>query len=118
MKYTHVVYSDNMTPDFCASLEEAAIEKLSHDGHEWDIRPAEDGDGWKLWGSQFSRNSPAGGKPLGKTSIYSLNADEESARHEIFQKVADAGWRGYPDICTRAAWENSEDGVTTTPDAE
>ena len=52
--YTHVVYASNTTPDFCDSLEEAAITKLGHDGHEWDIHPAEDGDGWELWGSQFS----------------------------------------------------------------
>ena len=110
--YTHVVYASNTTPDFCDSLEEAAITKLGHDGHEWDIHPAEDGDGWDLWGSQFSCNSPAGGKPLVKTVIYSLNADEEAARQEIFQKVADAGWRGYPDICTREAWGDAEDGVT------
>lgn len=110
--YTHVVHADNMTPSFHDSLEDAAVEKLTHDGHEYDIRPAEDNGGWELWGSQFSHNSPAGGRPLVKTMIYSLSADEAAARLEIFQKVADSDWRGYPGICTREAWENAEEGVT------
>ena len=66
---------------------------MSNDGHEHEIRPDADGLGFTLWTSEFSRNSPSGGRPLTKSVIYSIQDDRGQAEAEIYQAVLDnAGW--------------------------
>lgn len=79
----------------CTTADAASI-VMSYDGHEWDIRPLDDGEGFALWASQFSRNSTAGGKPLVKSVIYSLKTDRAEAEADIFQQVCDHAdwWKG------------------------
>lgn len=76
---------------------DAADEILMHDGHSYEIRRADDGQGFELWVSKFSRASPLGGKPLVKSQIFSLAEDEDTAQKEIAGLVITARWRGYPE---------------------
>ncbi len=79
------------------TVAEAAREVMQYDGHQFEIRAAEDGNGFELWTSQFSRNSTGGGRPLVKSVIYSVADDRDAAEAEIYRKViAHADWwKGY-----------------------
>lgn len=75
------------------TLKEAAHELLTYDGYDYEIR--QDGnlfDGtpmYRLWVSQFSRNSPLGRKGLGATIIYG------ETENEIWQEVISReNWHG------------------------
>ena len=87
------------------SATDAMAEILLHDGHEYEIRTAEDGEGFELWISRHSRNSPAGGGALVKSVIYSLETDEAKATAEIAQKVIDAGWERHPTALTDSTYD-------------
>jgi len=63
-------------------LAEAAHIVLTYDGHDYDIRRDEDG-GHALYVSQFSLNSPFGGRPLVRCVDYFKN------EAEIYQFVVD-----------------------------
>lgn len=76
---------------------DAAVEILLHDGHQFEIRPAENEDGHDLWVSRASRNSPIGGRPLVKSAIFSIENDKALAERDIAGKVIAARWRGYPE---------------------
>ena len=69
------------------TVAEAAQTVMGYDGHSFEIRPASDGKGFDLWTSQFSRNSPAGGRPLVKSVIFSLIEDRTSAEAKIYGEV-------------------------------
>ena len=64
---------------------EAADILLTQDGHEYEIRPEEDGVGYRLWNTAFSRNSTAY-NGLRKTVIYSLAQALEQAEAEIAER--------------------------------
>lgn len=87
---------------------DAAVEIMQHDGHDFDIRPSTDGQGFELWVSRFSRNSPAGGGSLVKSQIYSLKPDRAAAETEIAERVIAARWSGYPEAITDAAWDTAQ----------
>lgn len=78
------------------TVAEAAQTVMGDDGHEYEIRPASDGNGFDLWTSQFSRNSPAGGRPLVKSVIFSLIEDRASAEAKIYGEVIKRAdwWKG------------------------
>ena len=86
------------------SPESAADLLLSHDGFEHEIRAAADGGHW-LWTSDFSRNSPCGGRPLTRSVIYSVEDDLDRASLDIAVKVLKSGH-----------WES--DSITVWLDAE
>lgn len=69
------------------TLAEAAEAVMNYDGHDYEIRPAQDGHGFELFVTQFSRNSTGGGLPLIKSVIFSLADDIDAAKDEIFQQV-------------------------------
>lgn len=71
-------------------LIEAADMLLGNDGHQHELRQDDDG-GWSLWISQFSRNSTLGGRPLVKSTIYTLETNEELAARDIAEKVIGSG---------------------------
>lgn len=68
---------------------EAADAILSHDGGQWDIRAANDGNGFELWSKAMNRDWT-------KTVIFSLESDKQKATKEIVQAVVDSSpsWRG------------------------
>jgi hypothetical protein len=68
------------------TVAEAAQLLLCYDGHEYEVRPESDGNGFRLWVSNFSRNSMYF-NGLTKSRIWSLQPDEQSAEAEIFRKV-------------------------------
>lgn len=72
---------------------------LTDDGHEWDIRAEEDGEGFRLWVSSHSRNSTAW-NGIGKSVIYSLEMDREKAKQEIAERVIAARWPRMPEAMT------------------
>lgn len=72
------------------SPESAADLLLSHDGFEHEIRRDEDGGHW-LWISDFSRNSPCGGRPLTRSVIYSVEDDLALASIDIASQVLRSG---------------------------
>jgi hypothetical protein len=78
------------------TVAEAAQTVMDYDGHSFEIRPASDGKGFELWTSQFSQNSPAGGRPLVKSVIFSLIEDRASAEAEIYGEVIKRAdmWKG------------------------
>lgn len=68
------------------SLETAARVVMEEDGHEWEIRREDDGGGFRVWTSLFSRNSTAW-NGLTRSVIGSFAADENAARAEIFRAI-------------------------------
>jgi hypothetical protein len=99
---TYTIYEDGKYR-IGLSAEDAAHELLTYDGYEYQIRPAEDGEGWELWISSASRNSTAWKGINGKSVIFNLEDDEAKARQEIFERVI---WTGM--------WNNEY--VTCYPD--
>ena len=88
------------------TIAEAAQTVMGYDGHSFEIRPASDGKGFALWASQFSRNSPAGGRPLVKSVIFSLSEDRSAAEAEIFKAVAvNAEWWMGCDVREQAEYD-------------
>lgn len=88
MMTTYTVFQSNDSSIFESglSLADAANSVLTHDGHEWEIRPAADGDGFRLWTSNASRNSAAY-QGLRQSTVWSLASDRQAAEAEIFAKV-------------------------------
>lgn len=74
------------------TAREAMDKILCYDSHEYEIRPIEDGEGFDLWVTLISRASPAGGRPMVRSVIWSLETDIEKATDEIAQKVIAASW--------------------------
>jgi hypothetical protein len=72
---------------------------LTDDGHEYEIRPEVDGDGYRLWTSTYSRNSTAY-NGLRQSVIYSLASNVVYAEEEIAHKVIEAGWPRKPAAVT------------------
>lgn len=72
---------------------------LTDDGHQYEIRPEEDGDGFRLWTSTYSRNSTAW-SGLKESVVYSLKTDADEAELEIAEKVIAAGWPRKPEAMT------------------
>ena len=75
---------------------DAMREILTYDSNDYEIRTAEDGGGWKLGPSQFSRASTLGGEPMVKSMVFSLDSDESAATDEIARRVIAAGWPRRP----------------------
>lgn len=92
------VYGENLT------VEQAAEIILTHDGHEYEVCPANAG-GFGLLISLGSRNSQRG---LGRMVpawrhgrlINSAKADEAEAWRDIALQVVTAGWEGFPQAMT------------------
>lgn len=63
------------------STRDAAQTILTYDGHDYELRRA--GDWIELYVSQFSRNSPCGGRPLIRSTIAGASEDE------IYTKVVE-----------------------------
>lgn len=77
------------------SAAEAAISVLTYDGHQFEIRPADDGKGWRLWTTRFSRNSTCY-DGLHRGVIFSIEPDFVAAEADIFGQVIQNAewWRG------------------------
>lgn len=90
--YTVFRSQDSSNATSRLTLEEAAHELLTYDGHDYEIR--QDGalsDRTKLyclWVTQFSRSSPLGGRPMVRTIIYGESDDK------IYRKVVLEDWHG------------------------
>ncbi len=78
-----------------ATLSKAARAVLQYDGHEYDIRRSGVTRGFWLYVSQFSRNSPCGGRPLVRRH-YVVADTEAEAKAKIFHYVIDHAefWHG------------------------
>lgn len=78
---------------------DAAAEVLTSDSQEFDIRTAEDGNGFELWTRQQVAN-----KGWTKTVVYSVEDDRDAAEGEIFAKVIAANWPRHPTVMTDAQY--------------
>lgn len=78
---------------------EAMHEILTDDGHEYEIRPEEDGEGHRLWTSTYSRNGTAW-NGISKSVVFSLEGDAERAEQEIAERVIAADWPRKPSAIT------------------
>jgi hypothetical protein len=58
------------------TASQAADVILSYDGHRYDVRQSTDNKWLDLWVSQFSQNSPLGGRPLVRSGIFGSTEDE------------------------------------------
>lgn len=67
-------------------LHEAAETVLRYDGYEFEIRPEEDGRGYRLWTSTFSRNSGCF-NGLTRSVIFSLEDHPAHAVQDIYRQV-------------------------------
>jgi hypothetical protein len=65
---------------------------LTDDGYDYEIRRAEDGEGWDLWLTESSQNG-AGSHRMQQSAISSLADNEDEAEAEIFEQVADMAWK-------------------------
>ena len=90
--------SGEATHTGCTAYE-AMAEILTDDGHDYEVRPEDDGEGFRLWTSTYSRNSTVW-SGLTKSTIYSLQADEGTATQEIAEKVINAAWPRKPEAIT------------------
>mgnify|MGYP003654870060 CR=1 FL=1 len=91
--------------------QEAMGAILSDDSHNWEIRPAADGQGYILWADTFSRASGIS-KAMTETTIYSLDGDEPTATLEIAHKVIAARWPGNPQAILDADYDRDISEVT------
>lgn len=93
---TYTVYNPNSDTEAETGmpLADAANKLMTYDGHEWEIREEEyKGEpAFRLYTSQFSRNSPAGGGALVRSVISSFAADYATAATEIFERVISEDW--------------------------
>ena len=74
---------------------DAAAEVLTDDGRQFDIRAAEDGNGFELWTRQQVAN-----KGWTQTVVYSVEDDRAAAEAEIFANVIAADWPRHPTVMT------------------
>lgn len=88
------------------TARDAMAEICLHDSHDYEIR--RDADGFLLWVTQFSGASTLGGRPMVRSRIWSLEADEAKATEEIARKVIAARWSGYPEAIPDASYEEME----------
>lgn len=102
---TFTVINDNSGEVIATGLTaaEAAAEVLTDDGREFDIRAAEDGNGFELWTRQQVAN-----KGWTKTVVYSVKDDRAAAEAEIFAKVIAADWPRHPTVMTDAQYAESQ----------
>ena len=90
--YTVFRSNDSSRATSRLTLEEAAHELLTADGHDYEIR--QEGtffDGspmYRLFVTQFSRNSPLGSQPMVGSFIMGEN------EQEIWQEVVGRDWHG------------------------
>ena len=83
------------------SADEAAVQVLTYDGHNYEIRPDADGGFW-LWHTQ---RGGGGNVPMVRTLIYSAAETEDEAQDEIFAEVlTKADWFDHQDVMTDAAY--------------
>jgi hypothetical protein len=88
--YTVFFNDDSTTARRGLSVHAAAVEMLTYDGHDYEIRPEADGRGFRLWTCQ-----PVANRRWEETVVFSLEADEAAATIEIMQRVVDfKGRRG------------------------
>jgi hypothetical protein len=89
---TYTVYNPNSDGESATGLclADAADALMTYDGHEWEIR--EEGGAFNLYTSQFSRNSPCGGRDLVRSVVSSYAADRAAAETEIFERVISEDW--------------------------
>ena len=90
------------------SLTDAAVEILTHDGRDYEVRPL-DGGGYGLFVSRGSRNSPSGLGGFvrawgGYKTIYSPAKTDVDAWREIAAQVVKTSWPGMPEAMTDEAW--------------
>lgn len=86
------------------SAPDAAVEVMTYDGHDYDI--LRDQDGWRLFTTKHSRNSPLGGRPMTGTVIWSFATHEAEARAEILAEVIkNAGWWRGQSVITDADYD-------------
>lgn len=97
--YTVIDCNSGDVIDTACTAVEAMDIILTDDGHEWEIRPEADGEGYRLWTSTYSRNSTAY-SGLTQSVIYSLAMDAEKAEQEIAEKVINAAWPRKPEAMT------------------
>lgn len=83
--YTVLNNSGEVEERHC-TVAQAAQVVMAYDGHEFEIQGEENGGGFRLWTSQFSRNSTAY-RGLTKSVIFSLNTDRAAAEAEIYREV-------------------------------
>lgn len=90
--YTVFHSNDSTKATSRLTLEEAARELLTYDGHDYEIREGgilSDGTQFYcLYVTQFSRNSPLGSKPMVRTTIYGVS------KTKIYRKVVMENWHG------------------------
>jgi hypothetical protein len=89
--YTVFHQDDAFAPQIGLTLEQAATELLTYDGHDFEIRDGGN-SGFELWHTQFSRNGTLGGRPMVQTVIWSIKSDRAEAETEIFEKVIASGY--------------------------
>lgn len=99
-----VIDTNGSVIDQSLTAGEAMHTILIDDGHQYEIRPEEDGNGYRLWTSEYSRNSTLGGRPLTRTFVYSLETDGAAAEREIALKVIAARWPRKPEAMTDEAY--------------
>lgn len=97
--YTVTDYNSGDVIDTSCTAVEAMDIILTDDGHQYEIRPEVDGEGFRLWTSMFSRNSTAW-NGLTESTVYSLEMDADKAEQEIAEKVIAAGWPHMPEAVT------------------
>ena len=68
-----------------SSTYEAAVTILGDDGHDFEIRADETGEGFWLWRSRFGGGGRKGG--MVKNLIYSAATSESEAEDEIYAEV-------------------------------
>lgn len=100
-----VTTADGTVLDRGLNAVDAMAKVLNDDGYAFEIRPAEDGEGYELWHSDGSAASCRGAGHMVKTVAYSLKSDEAEATAEIAEIVINAGWPRLPEVMTDADYD-------------
>lgn len=109
---TYTVYSPASGTEYGRHLDVTAAAEiiLTHDGHEYEVRPATDGIGFDLFVSRGSRNSFGGTRGMvpawrGRRPIGTSTMDPGQAWREIAAQVVTAGWDGVPEAMSDADYD-------------
>lgn len=101
--YTYPTDGSRINPRSGMTAEEVAVERLTHDGHLYEMR-AESG-GWQIYVSEGSVNAFGGAGRMvrgwaNNRLLYSADPNEAEAWQELALLVVFADWRRVPDAMT------------------
>ena len=91
------------------TAEQVAIERLSYDGDNYELR--REGDGWQVYVTDPLKRSAPMVPAYARDRLYSAEPDEAAAWAELCERIVHADWRSVPDAMTDADYQRMLDEI-------